>query len=712
MARFPRGITVEKDGDTLEFRDALKPADGDTLDVDLGDASISQALRAKIGTLVVQGVGDTNSDSGQHVVEKLTISEADANTGLDVTYLQSEKKLILYLPAPLKERVKNITLDGTTLRWTEVDSTGAEHQESAAITGSGGSGLTQAQVDDRIETFTGQTSPTDTLARNRLQLATDTQPGTISAAMKQVIDRVQDTEGPGNTDKLLGLTGAQGQIAAVDAPSGSGLTEAEVDARADDRITTAARGLTSTSLHDTDSFVVSDANVGSGDPRRLYPVTDLDTRIAAKAPVEDYAKTGTTDRIPESRLPLPFEGLEDEFKKVGWLDDASIRLFIGPDNGSAYTSADIAGLAYVQNPQHGTALENVYVAIRVTKDRAIGNLRIVEDDDNDNPAPSSGWTAKVHTDANYDYYQNLYARIEAGSRLQAQQYNALVLDEAETLKVVKGNISWNDLTDRPVDTSRELLNGSMTGIAVNSITANSGVSRTNLVDPLDLDTEGHGLLAGSFTFGVMGRSNTTIGLVSTPSGDNDLTTKRVSFGVALEDISRSAVYLQTSNQFGIILAEANVFFGSTLYGVIVVRAARDANNVVGLNAQFLADSGTPSQVASFNVTLDGVVISQPTGIPRGGSVGAGGVLYDFENALPDASGYADGTYAGLWNATPQTRGIYRKGSVVDHQPADTGLAGKVINPSSDLRKCDSRGILPPILCTQHVCCRTRREYPG
>ena len=660
---FRRGVQVEQDGNSLIFRDPLYP-DNATLEVDVsggvgevGLGDLDAGARAVIdGAVQIDSINKTGNDV-------TFASDGGSTTGIDLGiegFAQEgnpDRAPRSKLPLDLRE----VPTGGSAGQVLMQQSGGSPHW--ANVPGAASSSpITTGQLVHDLGSYAGS----DWLPYRAID-------GGPPA----------DAEENVNAD----WTAVSGDAQILNKPTV--VTQSDVQ----DEIVSAARGLTSLSIDDADSIVVSDASARVGEPRRVWALSALDARVTTLAQaagislssIEEYAKTGTKDRIPESRLPLAFEGLEDEFKKVGWLDDSSIRLFIGTTGGPAYTPSNITGLAYATRPQQGVRLENAWVAIRVSKDRDIGNLRVVEDDENDNPAPSSGWSSRIATNSDYDFYQNQFAAIEAGARLKGQQYNSLVLDETETIAVVRANNFWDDVQNKPPETNRELLNRDLAGVAVNSVTANSGVSRTNLQDTLDLDTEGHGLLAGSFTFGITGRSNTTIGFVSTPSGDNDLTTVRVSFNEALETIAGSPRYLATSNQFGIILVEANVFYGPDRYGVVVVRAARDENNVVGLNAAYLADAGTTARTANFNVTLSGVVVVEPTGIAKIPATGSGGTILDFETTLPSADGYADGQLAYIYGGTNNAaKGWYTKRSTTVHAAADTQLGGKVINPSSDL----------------------------
>ena len=218
------------------------------------------------------------------------------------------------------------------------------------------------------------------------------------------------------------------------------LSEAEVEAEAQHEVTTSARRLTSTSIADTDSLVVSDASVASGEPRRLWAITDLDTRITTLAraagiglsSIEEFAKVGTDDRVPESRLPVELEGIQDEWARVGWIDDGGIYQHIGASNAGSSTPAAIVAYTYSKNAQHGVALNNVPIAIRVARERPVSNLRIIVDDGETStsipntpwgqmvahelgtPWPGSSWGAKVASDSNYDYYEITFTHTPPG----------------------------------------------------------------------------------------------------------------------------------------------------------------------------------------------------------------------------------------------------------------------------------------------------------
>ena len=57
-------------------------------------------------------------------------------------------------------------------------------------------GLNQAAVDSRVEAYTGQNNPTGSFARDRIPLATATQPGAISSADQALIEALPP-QGPG-----------------------------------------------------------------------------------------------------------------------------------------------------------------------------------------------------------------------------------------------------------------------------------------------------------------------------------------------------------------------------------------------------------------------------------------------------------------------------------------------------------------------------------
>ena len=487
------------------------------------------------------------------------------------------------------------------------------------------------------------------------------------------------------------------------------LSQAQVKTEAQGEIVAASQGLTSASIDPADSVVISDASVTSGEKRRLWAVSSLDARVTTLAQaagislstIESFAQVGTDDRVPESRLPVELEGISDEWARVGWIDDDGIYQHIGASNAGSSTPAAIVTYTYSQNAQHGVALNNVPIAIRVARERPVTNLRIIVDDGETStsipntpwgqmvahelgtPWPGSAWGTKVTSDSNYDYYEITFTHTPAGLRFVGQRYEQVVLTTDETLDAVLGKYPYDRLVDLPVNTQRELLDGALVGVAVNAINNDSGVTRTNLQDALDLDDEGHGLLSGSFTFGVTGRSNTSIGFASVASGDNSVLSESIPFQVAIENVARAPRYLASSAQYGVVLAHALVYYGATPHGTVVVRAARDANNRVGLNAQYIARSDAPTRTASFSVTISGIVAILPAGVPRGGASGTTGPAYKFPDALPPAAGYAEGDMAVVWR-NAANRGLYINIATTVHVAADTQLGGKTIDPSSDL----------------------------
>ena len=234
----------------------------------------------------------------------------------------------------------------------------------------------------------------------------------------------------------------------------------------------------------------------------------------------------------------------------------------------------------------------------------------------------------------------------------------------------------------PISSDRELLSGALTGIFVTAANANSAVALTNLTDPLDLDDEGHGLLAGEFTFTISNAAANTIGWNPVASGPNVTTSKSVPFIAALQAIRRTAAYSSTTSSFGLILASIDLYDGQTITGQVVVRAHRDAINNVALNAQYLTDAGVTSS-RNCNVGITGEVIVEPTGVTRGGTSGTSGPLFEFADTLPTADEtYADGDLALVYSGS--ARGLYRKSSSITHVAADTSLAGLDLDPSADL----------------------------
>ena len=84
----------------------------------------------------------------------------------------------------------------------------------------GGGDVNQAQLDARIQAYTGQTQPTSVFARSRLPLATSTGAGAISATDQALIEALPD-EGAGNANRYVGFD-ASGNYTTLVAP-GSGV---------------------------------------------------------------------------------------------------------------------------------------------------------------------------------------------------------------------------------------------------------------------------------------------------------------------------------------------------------------------------------------------------------------------------------------------------------------------------------------------------------
>ncbi len=218
---------------------------------------------------------------------------------------------------------------------------------------------------------------------------------------------------------------------------------------------------------------------------------------------------------------------------------------------------------------------------------------------------------------------------------------------------------------------REIFSGTLTGVAVQA-GATSSVQRTNLTDAVDLDVENHGLVNGIATLNIEGSSSGAILF------DNGATAKDVDLRTSLARILAAPAYLATSSDLGVAILQEDVYDGSDVAGVFVIRAARDSQNRVDLNDQYIREQADDS-TANYSIVPRNVELYlEDAGIPHGGGTGSAGPLYEYEDALPDPAPFADGTLALLYGAT---KSLSRKKTDTVHVKADTGLAGLDLNPT-------------------------------
>ena len=236
---------------------------------------------------------------------------------------------------------------------------------------------------------------------------------------------------------------------------------------------------------------------------------------------------------------------------------------------------------------------------------------------------------------------------------------------------------------------RELLDGTVTGVSlVSGVNNDSAISLTALTESLDLDTEPHGILGGAFTLTLSNRSSVVLGLAPSSAASNPNLSVTVPFTHTIEAIAATAPYNTTRTTYGLTLASADVFRGTERVGVVLIRAHRDDHNAVGLNVQYLAEAGH-SYNDRADVGIQGDVIVIGTGAPRG--LG-GGEWYQFETlpAMDEAHNFAPGTLLLVYGDNAN-RGAWRVERTETQTAADTGLAGKTLNPRDDLVAGQSGG---------------------
>lgn len=222
------------------------------------------------------------------------------------------------------------------------------------------------------------------------------------------------------------------------------------------------------------------------------------------------------------------------------------------------------------------------------------------------------------------------------------------------------------IADHPTANVRLLFDGSTPGVSVTSLSRDSAIHKFNLAEPLNVDTEPHGVLIALLT-PTANFVDTDIAFAETEY--NDETT--------IAAVARAPPY-NGSTQLGDVLISADLNKGPTLAGSAVIRLDRDASGQVAGNAQYIHHEG--------HALADSGSISFHLEIYLVGSEGArgetGGRWFDFETLPDDASAFTDGDL--ILVRTGSGQGAYYKSSTETTNKADTGLAGESLNPRTDL----------------------------
>ena len=197
-----------------------------------------------------------------------------------------------------------------------------------------------------------------------------------------------------------------------------------------------------------DARIADWAETGNNDPIPAGKLTNapsgggglnqaaVDARV--KAGVLDWAETANTERVPEGKLPEKLDELMDSFNLVGWQNEGNTQndsVWVGPGRRSAYTSANIAGLAYAQSVDFSPGQVGWHIPIQVPDDRvdevAAGTLRLQLDDEEfvqSDETGASRWM-RVHSGGGYTYYQCLIANVPVGTQLVQHNIELALTEE-------------------------------------------------------------------------------------------------------------------------------------------------------------------------------------------------------------------------------------------------------------------------------------------
>ena len=441
---------------------------------------------------------------------------------------------------------------------------------------------------------------------------------------------------------------------------------------------------------------------------------------AHHTPPADWAEEGNTDIIPTEKLPpgegltavsatAPLEGagttadplnvgdalgtLSQHVRKGGWTNSTDIRISVRTPRRDLSGAESLVYSAVVQHTGPNSVGEGYYLEVPAAKATDLSVVRTVGDDSEDSGHNVAQFlvansAAIVREGASADGTTYLWFpenSLQGGNSVSTYHYRAqenlpleleidVPVDDIDGLAAVGKTNDYRSLDNLPnLQDGRVLFNGTLTGVSITSLDADSAVAVTNLTEALNLSAEPHGVLLSFMT-------PTLSGFAA-----SDVTIETETNGVtSLDAVARAAVYLSTTTDLGFVLTQADVMKGSVLAGTLVVKMARQADGGTLLTEQYLPHQGhalKDSGNASTRYELE--LIS--AGVPRG--AGSGQMFTYDQAALPDADDFNDGDY--VWMiAANALQGVYLKESEETHVKADTGLGGLTLDPSSDLVSTD------------------------
>ena len=431
-------------------------------------------------------------------------------------------------------------------------------------------------------------------------------------------------------------------------------------------------------------------------------------QAAVDARVEAYTgQTGPLTDVSWDVIPGNLPIIDRAYQSGGYRQypATDVRL-CGEARAAAYTSvpspAPQCG-SFTQPRAGATLIEPAYVLMRFDKtayaespsstDITALRLRIVSSEQQDEPLYRITVQTALSNTAAYWYVSAQVPTLAADDdRFELMAYepatlnilpadNTIGVQQLEGLGVAEeGQVvtigADGALSSKPAG-GLELLKSGSFGAYVPDASNTSAIQFVTLDQALDLDTQPRGLVFAELTGSLVGRSSNSIGW-------DDVGTARADIHgqVSLQEVANQPAYLAVS-QLGQEIIRRVVKQGTTELGYLVIRLDRNASNEVRINLRYEPKDGRSTQ--SFTISLAGRIYLLSAGVQsdRLGSVGAG---YVFQSILPDATSYGEDSVA--YVLTGDDRGVHIKDTQITHGVADTGWAGKVLDPSYNLSRPD------------------------
>ena len=429
--------------------------------------------------------------------------------------------------------------------------------------------------------------------------------------------------------------------------------------------------------------------------------------------IMDYTGQARPDTdFASNRMPLNLDVIGRAYQGGGYRQypGTDIRL-CGEPRSTAYSSVPgtLRCGTFTQARNDAFLYEPAYVLMRFTKAEwtespttaDLGNvrLRIVSDTPDDDPFYRISVLGSIGTSSVYWYMSVSVPTLASGDN----QFELFAYEPA-TLAILPpdgsiGTAQIDGLLNAPAGDvvvigadgalgSRaagglELIKSDSFGVTVNSASGNSGLETESLNRVIDLDTENQGIVFAEYSVNLPARSSNSVGWDSSGAARAD-----VHGQVSLQQVESlpARVPLATTN-LGEVIVRRAVYLGTVKLGDLVVRLQRDSNtNEVGVNVRYEAAAGHSHSGINFSISVSGRMYLLTAGAESDslGSVGAG---YVFDTALPAPETYGEDSIA--YVVTGSERGVYIKDTAITHGAADTGWAGRTVDPFFNLASDDA-----------------------